>query len=398
MTTEKIVDKIPVDTKSMYEYFNLLEREQWKEEDLDQFVSTPGMRFLIRQEKDIDGNNSGEAVKRFLRMARKGEPGELGGWATSYHERVRTRKRLTQLLQRWEYLVEKPSKLVFSYLPEDTEPKGRCYLLPGGLRESYADCTGFGINLGCENSMKEDKEVQFHMARQEYRYMACETSGHNFGIDECTTPEDYLREFLRIIMREGMAMYMGVKAKGDKSEFLERHVMADESWKESLAKAFHVLMECRTRIREKKKGENLEIELKRLKEVAKCLEEEVFTGEYSPAAMVGLSIARAIDPGRIDTFDEKGCEYCGADSQVLNSLAPGEPSGEREGEQYTEEEIARRRSLWHVVVDTSRDLGFVVFFQLGKMSSVQALVPPVVWEAFSVVRREEGLVSGAGFP
>ncbi|MGC1119624.1 MAG: hypothetical protein WBA22_00900 [Candidatus Methanofastidiosia archaeon] len=397
MIIDRIADKILVDTGSIYQFFELLEKEQWKEEDLDQFVSTPGIQFLIRQEKGTDGNNSEEAVKIFLRMVKEGESGELGGWATSYHERVRTKRRLAQLFQRWGYLVEDPSKIVLSYLPGEIEPQGRFYLLPGGRKESYADCTGFGINLGCDSSMKTDKEVQFHMARQEYRYLLCETSGRNFGIDECRTPEDYLREFLRIVMREGMAEYMGLKAKGDKSEFFERHVVADESWKRSLEKAFHVLMDSRARIRAQKKGKNLEKEVEKLEKVAKRLEKEVFTGEYSPAAMVGLSIARAIDPGRIDTSGETGLAYFGADSQVAE-LSRSSNTGD-EGELYKKEDLARRtRSLWQAVIDASREKGFTVFFELGRISQEDSLVPPVMWEAFSVVRKKEDMVPGAGFP
>jgi hypothetical protein len=396
MIKDKIADKIRVDTGSIYQFFELLEKDQWKEEDLDQFVSTPGIQFLIRQEEDTDGNNSEEAVKTFLKMVKEGESGELGGWATSYHERVRTKRRLAQLFQRWGYLVDDPSKIVLSYLPGEIEPEGRFYLLPGGSRESYADCTGFGINLGCDSSMKTDKEVQFHMARQEYRYLLCETSGRNFGIDECRTPEDYLREFFRIVMREGMARYMGLKAKGDKSEFFERHVMADESWKKSLEKAFQVLMDSRARIRAHKKGKALEKEAEKLEKVAKRLEKEVFTGEYSPAAMVGLSIARAIDPGRIDTSGETKLEYFGADSQVADLFRSSDTNSGRDA--YKEDLARRKRSLWEAVIGASREKGFTVFFELGRLSQEDTLVPPVMWDAFSVVRKKEDIFLGAGFP
>jgi hypothetical protein len=396
MIKDKIAGKIRVDAGSIYQFFELLEKDQWKEEYLDQFVSTPGIQFLIRQERDIDGNNSEEAVKTFLRMVREGEPGERGGWATSYHERVRTKRRLAQLFQRWGYLVDDPSKIVLSYLPGEIEPKGEFYVLPGGLKESYADCTGFGINLGCDNTMKTDKDMQFHLARQEYRYLLCETSGHDFGISECRTPEDYLREFLRIVMREGMARYMGLKAQGDKSEFFERHVVADESWKKSVGEAFQVLMDSRARIRAIKKGKPLEKEVEKLEKVAKRLEKEVFTGEDSPAAMVGLSIARVIDPGRIDTSGETKLEYFGADSQVVD-LFPSSDSN-RVRDAYKEHLVKIKESLWDAVIGASGENGFPVFFELGRLSKGDTLVPPVMWDAFSVVRKKEDIFLSAGFP
>jgi hypothetical protein len=396
MIRDKISDKIRVDTGSIYKFFELLKKDQWKEEDLDQFVSTPGIQFLIRQERDTDGNNSEEAVKTFLKMVKKGESGELGGWATSYHERVRTKRRLAQLFQRWGYLVNDPSKIVLSYFPGEIEPKGEFYVLPGGLRESYADCTGFGINLGCDNTMKTDKEMQFHLARQEYRYLYCETSGRDFGISECRTPEDYLREFLRIVMREGMARYMGLKAQGDRSEFFERHVMADELQKKSVEKAFQVLMDSRARIRAKKKGKPLEKEMENLEKVAKRLEKEVFTGEDSPAAMVGLSIARVIDPGRIDTSVETSFEYVSEEAELAD-LSPWRDT--RSARDAYEENLKRRKeSLWDVVKGTSYKSGFTAFFELGRLDQKATMVPPVMWDAFSVVRKREKIFLSAGFP
>ncbi|MBU7013568.1 MAG: hypothetical protein HXS43_01945 [Theionarchaea archaeon] len=396
MTMDRIAHKIAVDSVSMHEFFELMEKEQWKEEDLDKFVSTPGIQFLIRQEKDTSWNNSENKVKEFLKMAREGEQGKLGGWAAACREKVRTTRRLVQLSQRWEYLVEEPSRIVLSYLPEETEPKGRFYLLPGGMKESYADCTGLGINLGYDSSMKVDSEVQFHIGRQEYRYLLCETSGRDFIIDGCKTPEDYLREFLRITMREGMAMHMGLKAKGDRSEFLERHVVADESWKRSVEKAFQILMDSRTRGQGQNEGQDFEDEMRKLKETAKYLEEEVFSGEYSPAAMVGLSIARAIDPGQKNTFNEARAAYFGADSHAAD-LFDSSNTGYERG-QYEEERGTRKRSLQQAVIDISRELGYAVFFELGRISPADSLVPPAVWEAFSVVKKEEGLMPGAGFP
>lgn len=396
MIKDKIADKIRVDTGSVYQFFELLEKDQWKEEDLDQFVSTPGIQFLIRQERDTDGNNSEETVKTFLRMVKEGESGELGGWATSYHERVRTKRRLAQLFQRWGYLVNGPSKTVLSYFPEEINPRGRFYLLPGGLRESYADCTGFGINLGCDNTMKTDKEMQFHLARQEYRYLFCETSGRDFGISECRTPEDYLREFLRIVMREGMARYMGLKAQGDSSEFFERHVMADELQKKSVEKAFQVLMDSRTRIRAHRKGKPLEKEMENLEKVAKRLEKEVFAGEDSPAAMVGLSIARVIDPGRIDAFDEASFEYLSEESKLADLPSSRDARSARDA--YEEHLRRRKRSLWDVVKGASCNNGFTAFFELGRLDQKATMVPPVMWDAFSVVRKKEDIFLGAGFP
>ncbi|MBU7023866.1 MAG: hypothetical protein HXS40_06830 [Theionarchaea archaeon] len=396
MIRDKIADKIRVNTGSIYQFFELLKKDQWKEEDLDQFVSTPGIKFLIRQERDTDGNNSEEAVKTFLKMVKEGESGKLGGWATSYHERVRTKRRLAQLFQRWGYLMDDPSKIVLSYFPEELEPKGEFYLLPGGLRESYADCAGFGINLGCDNTMKTDKEMQFHLARQEYRYLLCETSGHDFGISECRTPEDYLREFLRIVMREGMGRYLGLKAQGDKSEFFERHVMADESWKKSVEKAFQVLMDSRTRIRAHKKGKSLKKEVEKLEKVAKRLEREVFTGEYSPAAMVGLSIARVIDPERIDTSNETRFEYLSEESELADLSPSSDTRSVRDA--YKEDLKRRKESLWDAVKGASHEDGFTVFFELGRLNQRDTMVPPVMWDAFSAVRKTENIFLGGGFP
>lgn len=332
----KHVNGITVDTESIVQFINLLGKEEWSEKDLDKFVSTKGVQYIIWQEKDSGPNVDENAVKTFLKKVHRKlpeEPEECGGWATAYREKTRIQKRLEYIFSRWNYLVERPLSVAADYLPRQVE--GTLYFVPGGARESYSDGSGFAINLGC--GAKENTQWIFLIALEGYRYFLIRAMGEKPDINRCKTPTEFVEAFLNLTHREGMALFVGLKAAGTEEQFYQEYMRDEEKIKDTYGKAFQLALE----------GEALQ--------EADRIQKEVFSGYTSPAALLGSQMAKALDES-----DKRVGHTMGKD-MLLGSIGK---------------------------------MGFIPFFEVCKPHEIGlSLFPDVVWEAFEKVKKERDIES-----
>lgn len=331
MNGENLVDGIAVDTESVVRFLRFAEKERWSEEDLDEFVSTKGVQYLIQQERESGPNNDEDTVKTFLEKAKQGFSGELGGWETAWKEKTSIRKRLDHISSRWNYLVAHPLSVVKDYLPERVtkEPEaGTCYFLPGGSEESYSGGGGFAINLG--HGARHDADWMFLIARGAYHLWFTRAAGENPRIAECETPSEFIETFLDLTHREGMATLVGLRASGTEEQFFQENAV-DSQKRSKYSRVFGMALE-----------EEI-LEMNMLK--------EVFSGYTSLSALFGASMAKAL-------------ERCGEDMG----------------------DTLRKDMLLSTVTES----GFYNFFEIyagcGKASSL----PDEVWEAYEKVRKERG--------
>ncbi len=325
---KRSLDGITVDTESVTKFVSLVEKEEWSDEDLDRFVSTEGIQYIIQQEKEPGPNYSEDTVKSYLRKVKSGLSGEFGGWETAWKEKTRMKKRLEYIFYRWSYLVERPFSVVREYLPYWKTIKGVFYILPGGIQKSYSSPEGFGINLGCRD--KSDTHWMLSFARECYLFYLIHIRNEKPHITECRAPLDFVRVFLDLTMRDGMALLVGLKAAGIEEQFYNEQLPHLEKAGSLYGEAFQMALDGRALME------------------AENIQKKVFTGYASPCALLGFQIARAVEE---------------SDSRIGHS-------------------IAKEMLLGSVGT-------YVPFFEIceayGKHISN---IPQVVWKAFKQVRRE----------
>jgi len=336
LMNSKRVDGITVDTESIVQFISLLEKKEWSEKDLDTFVSTEGVQYIIQQEKDSGPNVDEDTVKTFLKKVNRKLPGELeecGGWATAYKEKTRIQKRLEYIFSRWNYLVERPLSVATDYIPR--KAKGTFYFVPGGARESYSDGSGFAINLGC--GARKNTQWMFLIALEGYRYFLIRAMGEKPYINRCRTPTEFVEAFLNLTHREGMALFVGLKAAGTEKQFYQEYMRDGEKIKDTYGKAFQLALEGKA------------------PQDADRIQKEVFSGYTSPAALLGSQMAKTLDES-----DKRVGHTMGKD-MLLGSIG---------------------------------EMGFIPFFEVCRPHEIGlSLFPDVVWEAFEKVKKERGVES-----
>ena len=318
-----------INTESITEFIKLVEKEEWSEGDLNRFTATEGVQYIIKQEKKDDPGYNENAVKNSLKKVKQGHS-EDPRWEKAWKGRKKIQRQLEYIFNRWEYLVERPLSVAKTYLPEDVEGKGTFYLLPGGAHESYSDEHGFAINLG--HNVWRDTHVMFLIAWEGYRHLLTCIAGKEPSINQCQTPSEFVKAFLSITHRQGMAAFVASKAAGTQEKFFQDNLADVEEKCALYGEAFHLALEG-----------NIHTELIRI-------QKDVFTGYRSPSAVIGAAMAQAIDTGR-----------------------------ERRG-------MTTERELFLVC---SGNLGFIPFFELYKSYKKTLVLPDVVWEAYEMVKEEE---------
>lgn len=331
---KKSVEGITVDTESVVQFINLIEKEEWSEEDLNRFVSTKGVQYLIQQEKSGPNFNE-DAVKTFLKKANQGFSGELGGWAAAVREKTAIQKRLEYLFSRWNYLVERPLSVVKDYLPEHLR-ESTCYFLPGGGRESYSDEKGFAINLG---RVKRDTHWMFLTAWEGYRSFLTRAAGEEPSIKSCKTPSEFAEAFLSITHRLGIATFVALKASGIEEQFYQEHL--DDKKKTLYRKAFQLALEGKA-----------PSEVDRI--------QETFSGYTSPSAVLGSQMAKALDESIERMGHAMGKDMLRGSVEKLGFI-----------------------SFFKVYKPYETDL---------------SLIPDVVWDAFEMIKKEKGIESAGEAP
>lgn len=332
MNDTKTVDGITVDTESVVQFINLCEKEEWSEKDLDRFVSTQGMQYLIQQEKESGPNVDEETVKTYLKKVNQGvlEPEECKGWETALKEKTRIQKRLEYIFSRWNYLVERPFAVVTDYLREPVR-EGTLYFLPGGGKESYSDGNGFALNLGYGTKM--DTHFMFLIAWEGYHYCLTRFMGEPPSVTQCQTPLECVEAFLHMTHREGMALFVGLHAAGTEEQFYQKY-MDTPTIKDVYGNAFQLALEGRTQV------DHIQ---------------NVFSGYTSPAALLGSHMAKALHES------DKIMGHTMGKDMLLGSIG---------------------------------EMGFVSFFEIYKpYETDSSLFSDVVWEAFEMVKKERGFGS-----
>lgn len=272
-------NKVHVDTHSVEAFLTLLKRGELSEKELEQLVSTDGIQYLIQQEKDTGPNCSEKAIKDYIKSVKQNLPGEFGGWEIAYKEKTRIKKRKEYIFKRSTYLVERPYSIVKDYLQPTTE-KSVCYLLPGGAKESYADETGFAINIG--RGVLQDTHFMFLFAQALYRHNYFRARGRELPLTACKTPTDFIKTFISITHREGIAAYVGLKAAGIKEQFFKD--IDVERVSALYSEAFQLALDGKAPL----KAEKIE---------------KIFTGLTSPSTVVGAGMAKTIDETLLDKHD-----------------------------------------------------------------------------------------------
>lgn len=333
----QIHNKLALDVISAQNFVRLGAEDRWTEEDLDQFVSTEGIKYLIEQEKVSGPNFSENAVKTFLRRVYKGFSEEQGGWEISWKEKSAIPGRLDHLLRKWDDFARSALSAMRDYMP--LEPfEVTAYILPGGFKESYSSSQGIALNIG--HGEKTDTQWIFSLTREMVRFWIIRTIGEN-NIKTCKTPSEFVEAFLDNTQREGMALLIGLKAAGNEEQFME--ACGDlEKKKKIYTKAFQLALEGRAP-----------------KEIA-WIQNEVFSGVASPSALMGFLMAQALD----------------------------------ESEKYMGHALGKnmlRQCLGH--------MGHIFFFELYKPYEYElSLFPDIVWDAFANMKKEKGIGSvGEGF-
>ncbi len=331
MTKDHTVSGINVDEESVVKFINLTEKEEWTEKNLDAFVASRGIQYLIQQERESGPNSSVDAVKTFLKKVHGGCSGEQGGWMKAWKEKSTTQKNRDHLL--CGDFVEHALSVVESYLPTWAALEGTLYCLPGGSRENYSGMGGIALNLAYENSKAQ---LTFLIAREAYNYAVTCLIGEKPLLEKCTTPSEFLEAFLAMTHREGMATFVGLKAAGTVDQFLEEQSRDMEKKKKIFGSSFRLAVEGKAR----EKIDTIK---------------EVFSGPNSLCALFGCAMAKALDD-----FDE----YI------------GHPIG--------------RDALLSSVSRT----GYVTFFEVYRVfDRDSSLLPDVVWEAFEMMKKEKGFRS-----
>jgi hypothetical protein len=336
MNNREPLDGINVDTESVVEFVKLVEKEEWSEEDLDRFTATEGVQYIIKQEKKDDPSYNENTVKNSLKKMKQGHSEDLR-WEKAWKGRKKVQKSLEYISRRWEYLVERPFSVAKTYLPEEVKRKGTFYFLPGGAHESYSDEHGFAINLG--HNIWRDTYLMFLTVWEGYRYVLTCIAGKEPSISECQTPSEFVKAFLNITHRQGMAAFVASKAAGTEEQFFRDHLADIEEKSALYGEAFQLALEG-----------SIHSELTRI-------QKDVFTGYTSPSAVIGAAMAQAIDTG-----EDRGGTTTGREMLLVSIGA----------------------------------MGFIPFFGMYKPYKKTSVVPDVVWEAFERIRTEKKVNSEHG--
>ncbi|MGD2248698.1 MAG: hypothetical protein PVF58_09845 [Candidatus Methanofastidiosia archaeon] len=266
MKSKTIAKNIEFDKTSVENFIELVKTEKWSEHDVDTFVLGDGIQFLISQEKESGPNTDTTTIKDFLKQAKQGKPGDHGGWAAAWKNRTRIQKRMEQIAERWDYLMVKPFSVVSKYMVAAHSVKGTVYLLPGGSKQTYASAEGMGINL--VYPVKDTEWLEL-IARTCCRFWMLNQMGEPVSAIGCKTPIGCVEALLSITHRLGMELYMGLKASGTQETFFQN--MQLEKEKEQYNAAFKSALN----------GE--------------CLDTHIFSGYDSPAALIGVTMARNLE-------------------------------------------------------------------------------------------------------
>lgn len=266
MKTKKIVNEIEFDPTSVKYFIEMEEKEEWSEQDIDAFVSSDGIQFLINQEEESGPNSDPNVIKEYLVQVKQGIPGEHGGWTAALKNKTRIQKRLENILNRWDYLMVRPISSVSEYMSKENSIHGTVYLLPGGSKKAYASAEGIGINLVYP---VKDAEWLKLVSMQCCSFWMLNRMGESLSPAECKTPLGCVEALLSITHRLGMELYMGLKASAAEDEFFQN--MQLETEKEQYSEAF-------------KSASNGE-----------CFDTQVYSGYDSPAALIGATMARDIE-------------------------------------------------------------------------------------------------------
>ncbi len=273
MKIMKQFNGVTVDTHSVEEFVTLAKKEEWSDKDLEQFVSTKGIQYLIQQEKDTGPNVDEETIKDYLKSVKQNISGEVGGWEIAFKEKRRIEKRIEYMDNRWNYLVERPYAVVKDYLPPITLEKSTFYVLPGGVKESYSDENGFAINVG--RGALQDTHFMYLFAKEAYRHHLLRLLGRETPIKACKTPVDFFNTFFSITRREGIAAYVGLKAAGTQEQFLKD--VDVERISVLYSEAFQLALDGKAPAE------------------ADRIEKDIFCGLTSPSTIVGVGMAKALD-------------------------------------------------------------------------------------------------------
>ena len=329
MNTELHLHSKNANTESVTEFIKLTEKEEWSEGDLNRFTATEGVQYIIKQEKKDDPSYNENTVKNSLKKVKQGHS-EDPRWEKAWKGRKKIQRQMEYIFNRWEYLVESPFSVAKTYLPDDVEGKGTFYFLPGGAHESYSDEHGFAINLG--HNVWRDTHVMFLTAWEGYRHILACIAGKEPSISQCQTPSEFVKAFLNITHRQGMAAFVASKAAGTQEKFFQDNLADIEEKCALYGEAFQLALDG-----------SIHSELTRI-------QKGVFTGYTSPSAVIGAVMAQAIDTG-----------------------------GDRRG-------MTKGREL--LLVSIGR-LGFIPFFELYKPYKKTLVLPDVVWEAYERVKTEK---------
>ena len=337
--TSRKTRKITLDAESVQSFIKLIENPQWTEKDLDRFVSTRGIQFLLQQEKESGPNFSENTVKTYLRRIQKGFSGEQGGWEIAWKERSALQERLTHLLENWDDFVSHCLSVSEEYTPNWAALESTCHILPGGFRESYSDSEEFAINMG--HGEKTDPEWMFSIGYEGFHCWLTRVMGERHRIKDCRTPSEFVEAFLDITHREGLALLVGLKAAGIEEQFTEEYATDLEREKKMYARVFEYAVEGRAP-----------------KEIEWI--QKVFSGYTSPSALLGFQMAKVLDES-------------------------DETAGHSIGKNMLQGSVTK--------------LGFVFFFELYRYYGRDSpLFPEIVWNAFQNLLQEKGIGSvGEGF-
>jgi hypothetical protein len=327
------INGITIDMESVSQFIRLTEKEELLEEDLEKFISTKGIQYLINQEKD-GPNSSKDVVKNHIQMAKRASPEETGGWAAAWKKRADIKKKLNHIVEEWDHLVIYPLSIVSEYIPERCVEKGTFYMLPGGASKTYSDRNGFAVNLGLFE--ERDSLWVFLVAQQCCRFWLAALMGEERPLTACETPSEFIETLLSLTHRQGMAVYVGLKASKVEEQIFEPQFKDSNEIRTLYGRAFQIVLEGKAQ--------------SKLDEI-----QRIFSGHTPPSAVIGAAMAKAIDE-----------------------------SGRNLGHSLGKE--ALRNSL---VV-----MGSYFFFEIYKgCDRSPSLLPDSVWEAFEKMKNARGLRS-----
>lgn len=332
ITMGKINQKIngfTFDRESVTTFLRLLQKDQWGEEELELFLSTDGIRFILQCE-EWDINSLREHMKEVGKGKElKGAPQGTSPWNRMWANRELIQEQHDMLENARDETVVRAFSTVKEFFPSWNHCEGTCFFVPGGSQKTYCTQDGCAINIGMERF--SPPEWRFTIASLVYRFYLFSFLGYRPQNGTQETSLKMIEMLFNITHREGLSTYVGTFA-ADSPELTGHYALTDEDIT-LYTSAF----------------EN-------------ALEKNSFNGEdikpESPltrsATRIGHEMARAID----ESGKEMG-HTLGRD-MLLGTLA-------------------------------SR--GFLPFFEMYRMGYPDGCITKAVWAAYDAVKKARGLHS-----